>query len=290
VLKEQTENIITSVRRAGVIPCAGLVLLASVSLLDDRACAQANFHADYIISFARIAVGNVSLTADIGSAGYEMSATGRVGGAMRLLANGEAHLTARGTTAEARLTPTNFASKISSADDPLDVTMAIENGNVSELTASPPVNDGAALSDENRKGILDPLSALLIPADGIDDGLTACQRTLPIFDGRQRYDLQLAFKRFDKVTANTGYAGPVVVCSVRYHPIAGQWTSAPLVKYLAESREIEGAFAPVAGTRFLVPVRLLVTNLLANLLVQASRFEVAIQRQTPSNSSPNSPR
>jgi len=26
-----------------------------------------------------------------------------------------------------------------------------------------------------------------------------CQRTLPIFDGRQRYDLQLEFKRLDKV-------------------------------------------------------------------------------------------
>jgi Protein of unknown function (DUF3108) len=143
VLKERTENIITSVRRAGVIPCAGLALLASVFLFDDRACGQANFHADYIISFARIAVGNVSLAADIGGARYEMSATGRVGGAMRLLANGEAHLTARGTTAGARLTPTNFASKINSADDRLDVTMAIENGNVSELTASPPANDSA---------------------------------------------------------------------------------------------------------------------------------------------------
>jgi hypothetical protein len=40
----------------------------------------------------------------------------------------------------------------------------------------------------------------------------ACQHTLPIFDGHQRYDLKLAFKRMDQVTAEKGYSGPVVVC------------------------------------------------------------------------------
>jgi hypothetical protein len=38
----------------------------------------------------------------------------------------------------------------------------------------------------------------------------ACRHTPPIFDGHQRYDLKIAFKRVDKVTAENGYAGPVV--------------------------------------------------------------------------------
>jgi hypothetical protein len=37
-----------------------------------------------------------------------------------------------------------------------------------------------------------------------------CRHTLAIFDGRMRYDLQLAFKRMDTVKAEKGYAGPVV--------------------------------------------------------------------------------
>ena len=77
----------------------------------------------------------------------------------------------------------------------------------------------------------------------------ACRRTLPIFDGQQRYDLKFAFKRRDKVTAEKGYAGPVVVCSLRYEPIAGHNASTTLVKYLSEGREMEIALAPVAGTR-----------------------------------------
>ena len=101
-----------------------------------------------------------------------------------------------------------------------------------------------------------------------------CRHTLPIFDGQQRYDLKLAFKRMDKVTAEKGYAGPVVVCSVSYEPIAGHRASIPLVKYLSEGREMEMALAPVAGTRLLAPFRMLVVSALANLVIEANEFEV----------------
>ena len=57
----------------------------------------------------------------------------------------------------------------------------------------------------------------------------------------------------DKVTAEKGYAGPVVVCSAGYEPIAGHSASTPLVKYLSEGREMEIALAPVADTRLLAP-------------------------------------
>lgn len=268
---------------------AGLALLTPVFFLYDHAHAQTKFEADYVVSFARIAVGNVAVTADIDSAAYAISASGRVGGAIRLLANGEANWTTRGIITSGRPAPTNFVFKIDSADDPVDIKMAIEDGNVTELAALPPSGDGVLINDAHRQGILDPLTAILIPAADIGDGLTkeACQRTLPVFDGRQRYDLKLAFKRLDKVMANKGYAGPVVVCSVSYQPIAGHRMSTPLLKYLSESREIEIVFAPVAGTRLLAPFRLLVASLLANLSVQANRFEATMQ--APSNSNPSGP-
>jgi len=288
-LKDELKMMPRPLAHPGVILSAGLALLAPFFLFDDRASAQTNFHADYVISFARITVGDVAVNGDISGAAYAISASGRIGGAARLLANGEAHLTTRGTTAGTRLTPTNFVFKINSPDDPLDVKMVIENGNVTEVTTSPPSGDGVPMSDADRRGILDPLSALLLPAVDAGDGLTkeVCQHTLPIFDGRHRYDLQLSFKRFDKITVSKGYAGPVVVCSVSYRPIAGHQESIPLVKYLAESREIEVAFAPVAGTGLLAPVRLVIANLLANLMIQAKRFDATTQAPTPSNSSPN---
>jgi hypothetical protein len=131
------------------------------------------------------------------------------------------------------------------------------------------------VTEANRQGIIDPLTAMLFSAAAEGDGLSqqACRHTLPIFDGQQRYDLKLAFKRMDKVTAEKGYAGPVAVCSLRYEPIAGHIASTTLVKYLSEGREMEIALAPVIGTRLLAPFRLSVMSMLANLVIEASRFE-----------------
>lgn len=116
-----------------------------------------------------------------------------------------------------------------------------------------------------------------VGAAGEDLSQEACQHTLPIFDGRHRYDLKLTFKRMDRMSADKAYAGPAVVCSLGYQPIAGHRASTPLVKYLSEGREMEIVLAPVAGTRVLAPVRLSVVSMLANLVIQANRFEAAAQ-------------
>ena len=83
----------------------------------------------------------------------------------------------------------------------------------------------------------------------------ACHRTLAVFDGRLRYDLQFAFKRMDKVKADKGYAGPVVVCAAYFSPVAGFVPSRAAIKYLSKQRGMEVWLAPVAGTRVLVPYR-----------------------------------
>ena len=273
----------------GVILCAGPAFFAPPFLLLGQANAQATFKADYLISFAHITVGNAVVRADISNNTYEISASGRTGGAMRLLANGDGNLRSRGSLTGNRLVPSTFMLKMNSADDPLDVNMAIEEGNVTELTVLPP--NGDPITDADRRGISDPLSAMFVPIGDTGDGLSkeTCRRTLPIFDGRQRYDLQLDFKRFDKVTSNKGYSGPVIVCSLNYRPIAGHRMSVPLVKYLSESREIEIALAPLAGTRLFAPFRLVVVHLLASLVIQANRFETGIQWTPPRANSSHPP-
>jgi hypothetical protein len=65
----------------------------------------------------------------------------------------------------------------------------------------------------------------------------------------------------------------VVVCSIAYQPIAGHRASMPLIKYLSEGREMEVAFAPVAGARMPAPFQVSVMSMLANLVIKADRFE-----------------
>ena len=202
---------------------------------------------------------------------------------MKVLVDGEASFSTHGTIKDGYPVPTTFTSKIVSDAETSDVTMVLDEGSVKELAAAaPPKPDRVPVTQANRQGIVDPLTAMLFSAAATGEGLSqdVCRHTLPIFDGQQRYDLKLAFKRMDKVIAEKGYAGPVVVCSISYEPIAGHRAATPLVKYLSEGGEIELALAPVAGTRLLAPFRMLVVSALANLVIEANQFEVTAQAST----------
>jgi Protein of unknown function (DUF3108) len=243
----------------------------------DHAPAQGALDASYAISFARIPVGEITATVVFGVSEYAISARARAGGVMKVLSvDGEGSFNTHGAIKDGHPVPTNFTSKIVSNTETSDVTMVLDEGSVRELAATPPPSqDRVPVTAANRRGIVDPLTAVLFSAAAAVETLSkdACRRTLPIFDGHQRYDLKLAFKRMDKVTAQKGYAGPVVVCSINYEPIAGHRVSIPLVKYLSEGREIEMALAPITGTRLLAPFRLSVVNMLANVMIEANRFE-----------------
>jgi hypothetical protein len=121
--------------------------------------------------------------------------------------------------------------------------------------------------------VLDPLSALLIPTGDGGVSEAACRRVLPVFDGRRRYDLGLSFKRIEQVKASNGYAGPAVVCSIVFQPIAGHQRGSPLLTFLTDGRDVEMALAPIAGTRLLAPFRITATYMLGNVVMQATRFE-----------------
>jgi len=257
------------------ILAAGSALALMTAVLGDRARAETNLDASYTISFARIRVGDITATIAFGDSEYAISANGRAGGVIKVLLDGEGSFATRGTITDGHPVPTNFTSKIVSNTEISHVTMVLDEGSVKELAATPLSSSGRVpVTEANRQGIIDPLTAMLFwaVAPGAFSQET-CRRTLPIFDGHQRYDLKLAFKRMDKVTAEKGYAGPVVVCSLRYEPIVGHISSNALVKYLSEGREMEVALAPVAGTRLLAPFRLSVVSMLANLVIEASRFE-----------------
>jgi Protein of unknown function (DUF3108) len=258
------------------ILAAGFALVLLLAELGGHAHAEGNLDASYTISFARIRVGDIVATVAFGDNEYAISARGRAGGVMKLLVDGEASFTTRGTVKDGHPVPTTFTSKIISNAEISDVTMVLDESGVKELAAgSQPGGDRVPVTEANRQAIVDPLTAMLFSAPAVSKGLSseACRQTLPIFDGHHRYDLKLRFKRMEEVTAEKGYGGPVVVCSLAYEPIAGHHPSTPLVKYLSEGREMEVALAPIAGTRLLAPFRVSVVGMLANLVIEANRFE-----------------
>ena len=154
----------------------------------DRALAQTRLEASYTITFARIPVGNIVTVLELGASEYAVSATGHAGGVMRSLVSGEAAFAARGTVKDGRAVPASFTSRIAAADENVDVTMVLNDGAVEKLTVvPPPASDRVPVTEADRRGILDPLSAFLLPRPpattngvaGADLSPDACQRTLP---------------------------------------------------------------------------------------------------------------
>jgi hypothetical protein len=265
-------------------------ILALLLTASDFARAQGKFEASYGISVARIPIGSATATAEFGAAHYLITMSGRASGMMRVLASGDGSLRTRGALTDGRPAPTEFTARTTTDDDTLDVKLVIDGGNVTAFSASEPAPDPdrVPLTDAHRRGIVDPLTALLVPLEG--DGApnaAACQRTLAVFDGRRRFDLKLTFKRMDTVKTERGYAGPAVVCAVTLQPIAGHRPSSTMVKFLSQGRDIEMTLAPVAGTRLLAPFRITIVNMLGNLVVQANRFEAVQTAPTTGQREPS---
>ena len=142
-----------------------------------------------------------------------------------------------------------------------ELRMALGGGAVKELFVEPPTvpnPDRVPLTDAHRRGVLDPMTAGLMRVAGTGDTVSAeaCRRTIPVFDGRMRFDLHLSFKRFEQVQSERGYQGPVAVCGVQFVPVAGYVPDRYAIRYLMAQREMEVWVAPVAGTRIVVPYRI----------------------------------
>jgi hypothetical protein len=161
--------------------------------------------------------------------------------------------------------------------------MVLTNGAVKEyaIEPEPPVDaDRIPVTDAQRRGVFDPMTGSMLHVGGTSELLSpdSCRTGAAIFDGRMRYDLKLDFKRVEIVKAEKGYHGPALVCAIYFSPVAGYIPDRPVIKYLAAQRNIEIAFAPIAGTRVLVPFRILVPTPLGNAMLEATQF---ITQATP---------
>jgi len=253
---------------------AGLVIGAS-----DRAQAQ-RLDARYVISMTGIRVGQSAWTVNLEEDRYSVSASGGSVDILNVLLRGEGVARVAGSIKDGRLVPSAFSSSLTEDSEKVDLKMTFEDGNVTavEDNAPPPSPDRVPLAQSHAQGVLDPLTALIIPDEGggAVPAKESCNRTLAIFDGRRRYDLVLSFKRMEQMRDKAEGAS-VLVCNVILRPIAGHRANSMIMKYVAGRRDMEIAFAAIAGTRFLAPFRLSVPTLIGTMAISATSFETSPQ-------------
>jgi hypothetical protein len=254
-----------------------LCALAFMLLAPHAVSAQGRLEAHYEATLAGIPVGRGAWSIDIGDDQFSASASGGTAGLLKAFAGGSGTGAAQGRVVNGALVATNYSATTASAKKSEVVHMVLVNGNVREygIEPEPPVDaDRIPLTEAHRRGVYDPMTGSMLRVPGSADPLTpdVCRSGAGIFDGRMRYDLKLDFKRMETVKAEKGYHGPAVVCAIYFSPVAGYIPDRPVIKYLAAQRNIEIAFVPIAGTRILVPFRMVIPTPFGTAMLEATQF------------------
>jgi hypothetical protein len=253
--------------------CAGALLLFVVP----SAFAQGKLEAHYEATLAGIPVGKGAWAIDISDDQFSAAASGGTSGLLKAFSGGSGSGASQGRVVNGALVATNYSASTTTSKKTEAIHIVLANGNIKEyaIDPEPPVDpDRLPVTDAHRRGVYDPMTGSMLRVPGSGDPLSpeACRTGAAVFDGRMRYDLKLDFKRMETVKAEKGYRGPVVVCAIYFAPIAGYIPDRPVIKYLAAQRNIEIAFAPVAGTRILVPFRIVIPTPLGTAMLEATQF------------------
>jgi uncharacterized protein DUF3108 len=254
--------------------CAGLLPML---VAPGAASAQGRLEAKYEASLAGIVVGKGAWTIEVGEDSYVASAYGGTSGLLKTMANGSGTGAAQGRVTNGTLVPSAYQASTTTSKKSETIHINLANGNVKDfaIDPTPPVDpDRILVTDAHKKGVFDPMTGSLLRVAGNNDPVSpeACHAATPVFDGRMRYELRLDYKRMVTIKAEKGYYGPAVVCAIYFVPIAGYIPDRPVIKYLTAQRDMEVTLAPVAGTRYLVPFRLVIPTPFGTAMLEATQF------------------
>ena len=138
-----------------------------------------------------------------------------------------------------------------------------------------PKPDVVPLTPTHKAGAIDPVSAILALTRA--DDRPPCDRRVEIFDGQQRYNIVLSFKRMTRVKAAAGgaHSEPAIVCRAIYEPVAGHRANEDTKAYAA-NHDVEIVMRHVPGTRMMIPSAIMVPTVWGTGSMVADRIEVVV--------------
>jgi len=233
----------------------------------------------YGVTLLGVPLGQASLDGEVAGQSYKIAVNAKLTGIASIVSSSRGAAVASGAFLKGLIIPSAYANTSANTRETRTVRVAMSGGSVKGVDISPPIEpspERVPLTDAHTRNIVDPLSALIMPVKGSEPvmGPAACNRTIPIYDGFTRFDVALTYSGLREVKAK-GYKGPVVVCSVRYMPIAGHRNRKP-VQFMTENRDIEVWLAPVATNRVVVPFRIALATMIGHLVIEAEEFSTAV--------------
>ncbi len=234
------------------------------ALAEDGLSAPSRIVAVYRVDLGSFNLGNFKLTTTFRGEDYQMRGEGRFTVLQGLIYEWRGVTASSGRVTSMGPEPAMYAFNYAdSAKMGERLRMRFDGRAVTDVSIIPrnrPLPHTIPVTKEQLEGVLDPMSGAFLSAksENPNGDLSVCNKTLPVFDGRQRYDLVVTPKRVVSVkrTTRTGYGGPAVICGVKFIPIAGHQADNPAIRLMQQSNEIEVWLVPVRGTFMYVPYRI----------------------------------
>lgn len=234
------------------------------------------FSARYRITLAGLSIGQATLEGALNGSTYTLNVSSALTGLVGAVSKGRGAATAKGNLAGTGVLSNGFSLSATNGHDSRTIQIAAASGSVRSVAIEPPFElkeDRVPLRDSHRIGVIDPVSALLMPLRATDPLDKAnCERRIPVFDGSQRFDVVLSYSGTKQVKSEKGYSGPVLVCSARYVPVAGHRPERRVTKFMIANREMDAWLAPVNGGKLLVPYRISVKTMIGTTVIEAVAF------------------
>lgn len=149
------------------------------------------------------------------------------------------------------------------------LNMAFAGAAVSKVTFVPhdkPAEEAIPVTAEHLKNVLDPLSGVMALSLGNMDN--PCVRKLPIYDGKQRFDLVFTPK---------GRAGTDHICHVKVVPISGHKPGSGAASVVKGN--IEVVLRPVPKANVIIPYKVTVPTVVGTAELTSHHVDITMPDQ-----------
>ncbi len=252
-----------------------LALLTALSPLLSSVAVSETVRAEYAVTIRSFPVGSAKLSAEIAKGAYTIAFSGGVRGLARLFSDAQTTASASGRIGGDRLEPQSYSHVWTEDNEVETVAMRFAGRGVTKIALDPPHKPPeryVPLTAETNADALDPVSAFLWPVADFGPGL--CERTLPLVDGKRRFDIAFAFARTEPFATREGaFSAKAVVCTFRYRAVAGQRIGGKRDESVTDSNDAEVWMAPVGGG-LAAPVRIQFRTRAGRIVLRATTVSV----------------
>ncbi len=235
-----------------------------------------SFSGSYSVSLAGVPIGKVNLDATVNDKAYRLAGGGKISGVAQLFAQGKGRVASVGTFARNKPVPSRYDYSETSGGEDLAIGIALRGGNVTAANVVPPLdrmNERVPVTKAHKRGVVDPLSMLVVPVSNVAKAMAgdACNRTIPVYDGRARFDIKLRHIGGETVSAD-GYSGPAVICRIIFKAVSGHRKGRKEISEAESQADIRLWLAPVGDTKVLAPYKLTAKTSVGTGVIKARRF------------------